>query len=321
MGVGDVVIGADVVLPSPPAAAKNAVADEVVAVGAEVVPTTPPWPPATPLRPPVSALPSPGPPRSGPMAPLTSTMTTGGLPSGVCMAPKLITSSSATVVAAGDRSLSWMAASSAVSSAGATAGASHDAAVEEEAASSLLLLRRRTAVDADVDVGVEERADTAATTLACSSADQLPTSAANSSLPSDANTSATLVAEEAIDETGVDAMSPDRRKGRRGGGKRKCDGADKLRSVGYMFILTCSHVLHHNFPDPSHPQKPLFWLIACSGSFELQKEVQDVSHMAMTCDKKTAKRTARTENDCTSWYSAYAYTMSDKDACYLSRRP
>ena len=29
------------------------------------------------------------------------------------------------------------------------------------------------------------------------------------------------------------------------GGKRKCDGADKLRSVGYMFILTCSHVLHN----------------------------------------------------------------------------
>ena len=75
------------------------------------------------------------------------------------------------------------------------------------------------------------------------------------------------------------------------------------------------------FPDPSHPQKPLFWLIACSGSSELQKEVQDVSHMAMTCDKKTAKRTARTANDCTSWYSAYAYTMSDKDACYLSHRP
>ena len=146
------------------------------------------------------------------MAPLTSTMMTGGLPSGVCMAPKLITSSSATVVAAGERSPSWMAASSAVSSAGATAGANHDAAVEEEAASSLLLLRRRTAVDADVDVGVEDRADTAATTLAWSSADQLPTSAASSSLPSDARTSATLVAEEAIDETGVDAMSSNRRK-------------------------------------------------------------------------------------------------------------
>ena len=28
-------------------------------------------------------------------------------------------------------------------------------------------------------------------------------------------------------------------------GSEKGDGADKLRSVGYMLILTCPHVLHH----------------------------------------------------------------------------
>ena len=156
-----------------------------------------------------------------------------------------MTSSSAMVVAASERSPSWIAVSSAERSAGSTAGANQDAAVEDEAASSLLLLRRRTTVDADVDVDVEERADTAATTLACSSADQLPTSAASSSLPRDAKTSATLVADEAIDETGVEAMSSKRRERYKGGREAKSDGAGKLRSVENMFILTCAHVLHH----------------------------------------------------------------------------
>ena len=85
MGVGDVVVGADVVPPSPPAAARKAVADVVA----------PLWPPTASPWPPLSAPLSPGPPRSGPVAPLKSTTTTGGLPSGVCMAPKLMISSSA----------------------------------------------------------------------------------------------------------------------------------------------------------------------------------------------------------------------------------
>ena len=153
------------------------------------------------------------------MAPLKSTTTTGGLPSGVS---KLMTSSSAMVVAAGDRSPSWIAASSAVRSAGATAGASQDAAVEEEAASSLLLLRRRTAVDAEAGVEVDESAATAATTFDWSSAGQLPTSAANSSLPSAVSTSAMLVADD-----GTEMPGPGHDAGRREATK---EGSEKRRS-------------------------------------------------------------------------------------------
>ena len=137
---------------SPPPAARNAVADEVGAVDAEVVPPAPLYPPAAPLWPPVSApLPS-GPPRSGPMSPLKSTTTAGGLPNGACIAPKVTTSLLAMVVAAGERSPSWIAVSSAERSAGETAVPSQEATAEEEAMSSFVPLRRRTTVDAEVGV-------------------------------------------------------------------------------------------------------------------------------------------------------------------------
>ena len=171
------------------------------------------------------------------MAPLKSTTTTGGLPSGVCMAPKLMISSSAMVVAAGERSPSWIAASSAVRSAGATAGASHEAAVEDEAASSLLPLRRRTAVDAEVGVDVDESAATAATTFDWSSASQLPTSAANSSLPSAVSTSAMFVAEEGTE----DARGRGHDAGRRGGEGRKRKTADEPRCYGSSDTCSSSH--------------------------------------------------------------------------------
>ena len=59
-----------------------------------------------------------------------------------------------------------MAVSSAERSAGSTAGVSHEAAADDEAVSALLLLRRRTDVDAVVEVGVDVKAEAAATTLA-----------------------------------------------------------------------------------------------------------------------------------------------------------
>ncbi len=97
--------------------------------------------------------------------------------------------------------------------------------IEEEAASSLLLLRRRTAVDAEVEVEVDESAATAATTFDWSSAGQLPTSAASSSLPSAVSTSAMLVADDGTEEAGVEAMmSGDERRRRK---EAKSDGAGK----------------------------------------------------------------------------------------------
>ena len=138
-----------------------------------------------------------------------------------------------------------MASSSAVRAAGSTAGSSQEAAAEEEAASSFVPLRRWTTVDADVGVDVEEMEETAATTFAWSSADQLPTSAASASSPSDARTSATFVADEAMEDTGVEAMSSNRRRGVKEAGKRKADEPRMLRFVGNMLILTCTHVLHN----------------------------------------------------------------------------
>ena len=148
------------------------------------------------------------------------------------------------VVGAGERSPSWMAVSSAERSPGETAGASHEAAVDEEAVSSFVPLRCRTTADAAVGVDVVEMAATAAATLACSSGDQLPTSAASASSPSDAKTSAVLVADEAIDDTGVDAMASVRCKRQRRK-EAKSRRSRKLQSVGNMLILTCPHVLHH----------------------------------------------------------------------------
>ena len=84
----------------------------------------------------------------------------------------------------------------------------------------------------DVEDAVVPIADMAAATLACRSTGQLPNSAASSSLGCAASTSATLVAEDGADETGVDAMtSKDVRGGKAG---EKADGAEMLRSVGYI---------------------------------------------------------------------------------------
>ena len=47
-----------------------------------------------------------------------------------------------------------------------------------------------------------------------------------------------------MEDTGVEAMSSNRRRGVKEAGE-KCDGAGELRSVEYMFMLTCQHVLHH----------------------------------------------------------------------------
>ena len=84
---GGVVVGADVVPPSPPAAARKAVADEVV-VDAEVVPPAPPplpKPPApvsAPLRPPAPPPPPRNPAVAGAMSPRSKSVG-GGLPTKV----------------------------------------------------------------------------------------------------------------------------------------------------------------------------------------------------------------------------------------------
>ena len=139
----------------------------------------------------------------------------------------------------------------AVSSAVRSAGASQDAAVEEVAASSLLLLRRRTVVDVEVGVELDESAATAATTFDWSSAGQLPTSAANSSLPSAVRTSAMLVADDGTEEAGVEAMMPgDDRRGRRK--IRRSRRASVRRIHVHAHMPACAKLQWHARPHGTH---------------------------------------------------------------------
>ena len=64
-----------------------------------------------------------------------------------------------------------------------------------------------------------------------------------------------LVADDGVEETGVEAMVTSAEYGEEGRKSENSRRADKLRFVGHMLILTCRHVLHNN--KGSIPQYPL----------------------------------------------------------------